>query len=578
MAEGGHPAAGGGAPAVAWDRLDGGIEPVLGTALVGLLDDGAPDLVTLADPGGTLAYVSGACRRMLGWEPGALVGRPARELVHPEDVAVAEEAWAAALRSSTPIVSTYRLTSARGTLWGESAVRALDTNGPGTPPMLLATTRDVTDRKAAELRLEHLARTDPLTGVANRAVFMDRLWQGLRRLYRTPSMLAVIYLDLDDFKAVNDTVGHSMGDELLTGVAARTLRSLRPADTLARLGGDEFAVLAEGLSSAAEALQLADRICAGASQPIELHGESYVCAISAGVATATEPGQRPERLLRDADLALYTAKQSLRSGAVLFDDELQSSAAHRLRLERRLQRAIAERDLTLHYQPVIDLANGHTVATEALVRLNGDEGVLPAEYFIRLAEDTGLVGDLDAWALGHALHQAARHSRSNGRAGPPVSVNVSARLLSDTRFVASVASSLEQAALDGPALALEVTERALMDARATITHNLRAVRELGVSIGLDDFGTGMSSLTSLRRLPLDFLKIDGSLVRGLDQSPEDETFVRAVVELAHGLGLVVVAEGVESEEQRARLLGLGCDRGQGYLFGSPAPGLDGGLP
>ena len=540
--------------------------------MFGLLGDEAADVTILSSPDGTYADVSEACRRVLGWDPGQLVGRRPDEFVHPDDIELEREGRARAMGTADAVVTRCRLRCADGGyLWTESAIRAVPDPGPGEEMMLVATVRDITDRKTAETKLERQALTDPLTGIANRTVFMDRLGQALRRLERAPRVVAVIYFDLDRFKVVNDSLGHRIGDELLVKVAERTLRSLRPSDTLARLGGDEFVVLAEGLDAHPEAVLLAERICAAMEEPFDLHGESFVCTVSAGVATTTKADHAPEMLLQEADLALYRAKDGGRNRVAVFDEELRSTAVGRLGTEQMLRLALAGDRLVVHFQPIFDLAGGGVMGAEALVRVRVGKDLVTAESFIAVAEETGMVASIDAHVLARASDQMVSWRREFGpEAIAQVSVNVSARQLADTRFVDAVEEALVRASLPGIALSLEMNERVLVDATSSAMTSLRAIRSLGVGIGLDDFGTGFSSLAQLRQLPLDFVKIDRSFVHELGRSTQDAAVVAGVIDLCHALGLSVVAEGVETAHQHRILTELGCDRAQGFLFGHAA--------
>ncbi|MGQ0520840.1 MAG: putative bifunctional diguanylate cyclase/phosphodiesterase [Actinomycetota bacterium] len=536
----------------------------------GHLGELTADVTTVAPAAGTYTHVSAACRRVLGWEPEQMVGCRPDDFIHPDDVEPAADARRAAEGSRAAVISRHRIRRADGTyLWTESATRAVRMPSLGGQAVLIASVRDISDRMLAEARLERRALSDPLTGVANRTLFVDRLGHAVRRLGRVRSVLGVIYLDLDRFKVINDSLGHKAGDELLRKVAERIQRSLRPADTLARLGGDEFVVLAEGLLVPAEAERLAQRICATVREPFELGGESFVCTVSAGVTTTTDPGQSPGSLLQEADLALYRAKDSGRSRAEVFDEELRSTAVARLGTEQLLRVAIAAGNLEVHYQPVVDLSGGHVVGAEALVRVRTGDELVTAESFIAVAEEIGLVATIDAHVLARSLEQAASWRREP-RGGPlvGVSVNVSARQLADAGFVATVEEVLTRTSLPRGSLGLEMSERVLMDASCSAMTGLNDIRALGVMVGLDDFGTGYSSLASLRRLPLDFVKIDRSFVHELGRSTQDAAVVAGVVDLSHALGLSVVAEGVETAHQRQILAELGCDQAQGFLFGA----------
>jgi len=542
------------------------------SVLVGLVDEKAVEVTTVCSADGTYLYLSASVGPILGWSQADLVGRSADDFVHPEDLPVARMGRLAALRSQVGVVTASRfLCQDGGYLWTESATRqARDPRRPGQV-VLITSVRDIADRKLVEARLERLAMTDPLTGIANRTVLMDRLTQALKRMQRHKSVLAVLFLDLDRFKVINDSLGHKLGDQLLMKVAERAVGTLRSSDTLARVGGDEFVVLAEGLADVAEAIHLAQRICASIQEPFDLDGEAIVCTVSAGIATTIDSRHSPEGLLQEADLALYRAKDRGRNRAEVFDEELRTTAIGRLGIEQMLRQAIDENRLRVHYQPVIDLTTGHVVSAEALVRIHGADRLIMPDEFINVAEETGLLVAIDEWVLGRAVEQAAEWQRdlpSTDFRG--IAINITGRHLSDSHFAQVLADSLTDNALPTGALSIEVTERVLMEASNSAMNGLRTIRALGIGIGLDDFGTGYSSLAYLRQFPLDFVKIDQSFVRELGELKPEVAIVTAIIQLAHALQLSVVAEGIETDEQLRILRDLGCDRGQGFLFGHAA--------
>ena len=550
---------------------DGGGETWLASlGLEGQLADYGVDLTTLCSPLGEYLYVSAAAETMLGWEPSSLIGQPADAFVHPDDVAAAQLARAAALRTPAAVVTTQRFRRQDGGyLWTESVQRQVP--GPGRPTSaLIASTRDIADRKRVERTMERLALTDPLTGIANRTVFVDRLTRALLRLERHHSVLAVVHLDLDRFKVINRSLGYKLGDQLLIQVAERVSRMIRPEDTLARMGGDEFVVLAEGLPAASEAIWLAERICADVCLPFDLDGEAVVCTASAGVATTTDHAHSAQALLGEADLALHRAKDMGRNRADVFDDELRTRAIGRLSTEQMLRGAIEDDRLVVHYQPIVDLSSGQVAGVEALVRIRGDGDLIMPGAFIEVAEDTGLLAAIDEWVLGQAVGQVASWPRDAGRAGwTGVAVNITGRHLSDPHFTRVLTDAVAARRVPTGALSIELTERTLMDVSSAALDSLRAIRSLGVRVGLDDFGTGYSSVRHLRQLPLDFVKIDPSFISELDRSDEDAAMVTAIIDLAHAVHLSVTAEGIETADQLRILTRLGCDRGQGFLF-SPA--------
>jgi diguanylate cyclase (GGDEF)-like protein/PAS domain S-box-containing protein len=379
---------------------NGDDDPLHSTVVRGLLEATASDVTTLCSAEGVLLYVSAAVGPVLGWKPAELTGRMVDEFIHPEEQQTARMGRAAALQTAGTVITTQRfLASDGGYLWTESATRQIvDQRAPGGV-VLLTSVRDIADRKLVEARLERQALTDPWTGIANRTVLMDRLTQALRRLQRDKLVLAVIYFDLDRFKVINDSLGHKLGDHLLTKVAERALTSLRSADTIARIGCDEFVVVAEGLPEVFAAQLLAERICAAIAEPFDLDGEAIVCTVSAGIATTIDSGHSAEALLQQADLAMYRAKDRGRNRAEVFDEELLATAIGRLGTEQLVRRAIENDGLRVQYQPIIDLTTGHVVGAEALVRIQGPDALIMPDTFLDVAEESGLLVDIDEWVL-----------------------------------------------------------------------------------------------------------------------------------------------------------------------------------
>ena len=427
----------------------------------------------------------------------------------------------------------------------------------------------VIERKRAQERLAHQALHDPLTELPNRALFLDRLALGLARLRRRPSSMAVLFADVDRFKVVNDSLGHDTGDRLLVELARRLRDVLRPGDTLARFGGDEFAVLCEEVPEGNVA-GIADRMMDALGEPFLVAGREVFVSMSVGIAVADDAHQRPEALLRDADAAMYLAKDRGRARFEIFDEAMRSQSTERLLLENALRRAPERGELRALYQPIVRLADGAMIAAEALVRWDHPErGLLEAAQFVPLAEETGIIVPIGAWVLEEACRQAA--SWSGDGTVPAVSVNLSARQLSRPELVDVVGEALAASGLDPDRLWLEITESVLMEDAGTAVDALGRLRALGVHLCVDDFGTGYSSLAYLRRFPVDALKVDRSFVAGLGEDPEDSAIVEAVVSMAHSLRLSVVAEGVETDEQLARLRDLGCELAQGFYFAAPVP-------
>jgi diguanylate cyclase (GGDEF)-like protein len=441
--------------------------------------------------------------------------------------------------------------------------------GELTPAALGRAVRYAVERKRAEVELARQALHDPLTGLPNRALFLDRLSVALDRSRRTDTAVGLLFLDVDSFKEINDTLGHAAGDLLLTVLADRFRGLLRPMDTVARYGGDEFTFLFEGLEDDAEAMLIAERISHSASQPLRLGEHETSVAVSVGISMVTDPAVSLDEAIRDADAAMYRAKEHEGSRFELFDDHSRHRAAQRLSLETSLRDALEHSQLRVHYQPRVSI-NGDTglVGFEALVRWQHPErGLLGPSEFLALAEETGLIVPIGEWVIAQALSQVRRWRQS--RPGMTISVNLSARQLGRPDLVANLERALQVAGADPGVLWLEVTEDTVQRDPIAVGNVLGALHRLGVNLALDDFGMGHSSLQSLRDLPVDMLKLHQSFVTVLDAEPDDSALVGAVVELGHALGLTVIAEGVETDVQLAHLRELGCDGAQGFLFSRP---------
>ncbi len=440
----------------------------------------------------------------------------------------------------------------------------------GQPLYLISHVLDVTARREQEAELSRLALTDGLTGLANRTLLDDRLRHAIDQLPRHPgAVVGLLLLDVDRFKLVNDSLGHQVGDTLLVEVARRLTSVCRRGSTVARQGGDEFVVLIDQARSALDVGQVAARVVETMRLPYELPtGDVVVATVSVGIAVATQAGVTPDDLVREADLALYHAKDTGRDRVAVFDSALRARALERVGVESVLRRALDEGGLRMYLQPVVGLATGEVQGAEALVRLLDADGsvVMPAD-FIEVAEDSGLVSRVDAWVMEEAVTWLAAHPASRGR----VAVNVSGRTLEQPGFVVQLERALRHHAVAPDRLSVELTESVLMFGNPAVKESIRRVSELGVAVGIDDFGTGYSALAYLQAFELDFLKIDRSFVSRLGIEPRAEVVVTAIVDLAHAHGMTVIAEGVETQVQAQVLTALGCDAGQGWLFGRPAP-------
>ena len=427
------------------------------------------------------------------------------------------------------------------------------------------------ERRRAEAALAHQATHDPLTNLPNRVLFLDRLTKALEPAHRSGGQVGVLFLDLDRFKFVNDSLGHDAGDALLVALADRIRSRVRPGDTVARLGGDEFVVLLEELADRSVAGAVAERIAAVVAGPVALDGHEVTVSVSVGIALARAGHATPIEVLRNADAALRWAKDGGKACCVVYEPWMGERLRERVALEGELRQALARDELRVAYQPIVEVGTGRIEGVEALVRWRHPErGILLPGAFVSLAEETGLIGPIGAWVLEMACRQG-RAWHDHFPAPPVVGVNLSARQIQQPDLVESVERILRETGLEPSLLRLELTESAVMADPEGAAATLRRLKGLGVQLALDDFGTGYSSLGSLRRFPIDLLKIDRSFVAGLGQDEADEAIVQAVVEMAPALGLRVVAEGVETPRQLEWLRNLGCELGQGYHFARPLP-------
>ena len=433
---------------------------------------------------------------------------------------------------------------------------------------------DITDRKQIEERLRHDAFHDALTGLSNRALLIDRLSHALTRVNRRGDYIfAVLFLDLDRFKMINDSLGHTLGDQLLVTVARRLRECVRPDDTVARLGGDEFVVLLDGVQDVEEASTIADRIQKSLMSPISLGDHEVVTSASIGIAASSRKYEHPEQILRDADLAMYRAKTLGKSRQEIFDGDMQHHMLLRFELESDLRGALDRGELSVYYQPIISISDGSVVAFEALVRWSHPErGMVPPSIFVPIAEETGLVLPIGDWILETACRQM-KEWLPNLPADRLVSmhVNLSGRQFRHPDLVENVRATLERVGLEPSRLGLEITESVVMDNAASAAERLEQLRSVGVQLQIDDFGTGYSSLSYLHRFPIDTLKIDRSFIRDMLSDRKNIEIVRSITALAHELGMRVIAEGVETADQLAQLRELGCERAQGHFFCEAVP-------
>jgi diguanylate cyclase (GGDEF)-like protein/PAS domain S-box-containing protein len=523
-------------------------------------------------------HFSSRWKSMLGCDDEKIGASPDDWLdrVHPDDRDGLVAAVRAHLDGETPhLEHEYRIAHSDGSyLWVLCRGLAVRDQA-GIPQRIAGSQTDVTRRKIVEERLLHDAFHDALTRLPNRALFVDRLGHALQRAKRIRrDAFAVLFLDLDRFKVVNDSLGHMLGDEMLVEVGRRLRRCLRPSDTVARLGGDEFAILLEDLEDQEDVLAAVDRIHSEVRRPVRLAGRDVFTSASIGIVHGIAEYDLPETLLRDADVAMYRAKHAGRSRHVIYDAGLHGAAVARLELETDLRHAFDRGEFILHYQPIIELSSGRTIQFEALLRWACPKrGLVSPVDIVPVLEETGMILPVGLWVIRESCRQLRewRNRRSFGDAEVSISVNLSSRQFADVGLVDTVASALRQFELPGSCLTLEITESILMDQPESAIHTLSRLRDLGVGVALDDFGTGYSSLSYLQRFPINRIKIDRSFVRGIDSSKGDLEIVRAMLGLGHSLGISVVAEGIETEEQLSHLRLMKCEFGQGFLFSRPLP-------
>jgi diguanylate cyclase (GGDEF)-like protein len=433
------------------------------------------------------------------------------------------------------------------------------------------------ERELRERQLQHESLHDALTGLPNRTLFMKRLSEAALRARRGDNALyAVIFLDLDNFKLVNDSMGHHVGDEVLVTVARRLEECIRGGDLVARLGGDEFAILLERIEDVRDCALVAERVQAALNTPIHLGGYDHVSTASIGVVLSTSAREQPEYMLRSADMAMYRAKASGRARFEMFDRAMHAEALARLQLENDLRHAIERGEFVLHYQPLISLEGGHVVAVEALVRWTHPErGLVSPGEFVPVAEDTGLIVPLGRWVLREACRQAQTwRATIEGARDLGLSVNLSVREFAQPDLVRTVAAVLQDTGLPARALHLEITESAIIGQAHPALQTIAELKELGVAIHLDDFGTGYSALSYLHRLPLDAVKVDRAFTSAIDTEERPLHVVRSIIALVHAIGMRVVAEGVTTPKQVELLRSMGCDVGQGFYFSTPLPAAE----
>jgi len=531
----------------------------------------ATDAILLVDAGGVIAYASPSLERVLGLEHGGILGRPLKCLAHADDAAVLERLIAdtAAGRPVKPV---------EWSLWANDGVwRQVETvsanllDDPSIGKIVL-TTRDIRERKALTQQLSQVALHDLLTDLPNRTLFVDRVGQALAAAQRMGRPTAILKLDLDGFTRLNDSLGHAVGDLVLLEVGRRVSGSIRGSDTAARLGGDEFAVLLDGRGTAADALDVADRIRSALRGPLTVGGRTLELTACIGIATSEEAGVAPDPidLTRNAHVAMSVARARGHDQVIVFARSMKETLEAQVELESDLRQAVARQELVLEYQPIVDLVSRELVGAEALVRWDHPtRGRLAPDLFIPLAEETGLIGDIGTWVLRTACLEVTRWAQIAPDHVPRVSVNLASPQVADPNLAWTVQSALARAGAAPGWLTLELTERQLVQDTVEVLSRLHAIRALGVQISIDDFGTGYSSLAYLQQFPVNHIKIDRSFVIPLDDPERGAGVAGAIVEIGRALGMSTIAEGIETERQLGRLLDLGCPLGQGYLLGRP---------
>jgi diguanylate cyclase (GGDEF)-like protein/PAS domain S-box-containing protein len=531
------------------------------------------DIVAVLEADGTLRYISPSVERVLGYRPEDLVGKSAFDYIHPESNELVASSFAKTLEISGVRPPMEFLVRAGDDSWHDMEVICNNRFSDSDVQGMIVNARDITGRKRAEEQLRYQALHDLLTDLPNRQLFVDRLQQALMRTRRRPERrVAVLFMDLYNFKLVNDSVGHDTGDKLLVGVAERLRSLLRPEDMLARFGGDEFTVLIEDIEDPAVAMRVAERIVEGFREHFVLNGQEFFAAASIGIAYGSASTTSPEKVLRNADAAMYRAKERGPLGYEVFDQSMYLQAVRRLKLENDIRRAFLAGEFVVHYQPIVDLRSDEVQGVEALVRWNHPErGLLNPEEFVPVAEEIGLIVPMGEAVLEEACRLAVRWQEEHPRLSPLLmNVNLSAKQLQRPDLITTVEGVLQRTGLDPSLLTLDITETVYVRVMEGNTAALNDLRRLGVKISIDDFGVGYSSLAYLKRLPADILKLDKSFIEGLGEDLEDTAIVRMVIDLARTLGIEVIAEGVHSEAATI-LKEMGCSLAQGFFFAEPLP-------
>ena len=530
----------------------------------------ASDVILIVGPDGLISYASPSAEKVVGMPAAELVGSNGLRDIHPDDVEKTRRFYTMMLQSPGAIRSTdYRLRD-RGGRWRHVEIVGNNLISDSSIHGVVINLRDITERKQAEEQLTFQAYHDSLTSLPNRSLFMDRLSQAMVGSAQLGQQVAVLFIDLDRFKVINDSLGHEAGDVLLGEAGQRILSAVRSEDTVSRLGGDEFTVMIENVTTADTAVAVAERLIQAFNIPLDVGGREVFVETSIGIAVQGDHASQPGDLLRQADIAMYQAKERGGHQYALFDSAMGSTLLSRLELETDLRWAIERGELELFYQPEVELATSRIVAMEALVRWRHPRhGLISPGEFIPVAEDSGIILHLGRWVLEHACRQGSIWHEAYPHLDLQISVNVSVRQYQYAGIVDDVATILKETGLPPALLRLEITETVIMDEGETSQLTLDRFRRLGVHLALDDFGSGYSSLGYLKRYPVDVLKIDRAFIAGVTSDPQDAAIIETISSLAHTLGMIVTAEGIETSDQVERVTKLKCDRAQGYFFSHP---------